>query len=86
MLSARLGFSGGYIDEEGGKEQKRRYFRCIKDLDVTEKKRRGELPGLVDNVFNNQAVLCRVAPPPGDGPDVEDWISELKEVQSMHFV
>lgn len=82
---SEAGVSGGYIDEEGGKEQKRRYFRCIKDLDVTEKKRRGELQGIVDNVFNNQAVLCRIDPAPEEGSEVEEWISELKEVYNMHF-
>ena len=69
----------------GGKGQKRRYFRCIKDLDVTEKKRRGELQGIVDNVFDNQAVLCRPGPAPEEGSKVEEWISELKKIGNMYF-
>ena len=81
---SEAGVSGGYIGDEG-EEQKRRYFRCIKDLDVTEQKRRGELQGIVDNVFNNQAVLCRIDPAPEEGSEVEDWISELKELYNMHF-
>lgn len=65
--------------------QHSKYFRIIRNFDVSSENGPGHLQCVLDKVFRNIAMQCVVGRPPVEGSDVESWIAGLKKLDNLHF-
>ena len=81
------GVRGAYVDEEGGAENiennKRKYFRILKGVDVTSEE--GKVENIIKQVFNNLAMEVVVEKPPVEDSDVAVWVEGLRKLPNLHF-
>ena len=93
-----FGQRGAYLEEEGGEDQQkpqnqngfqnngRKYFRVLRNLDVSSGEQAKTVQGVLENVFHGVAMKAVVETPPEEDSDVESWINSLKQLDCLHFV
>ena len=81
------GVRGAYVDQEGETENiennKRKYFRILKGVDVTSEE--GKVENIIKQVFNNLAMEVVVEKPPVEDSDVAAWVEGLRKLPNLHF-
>ena len=66
--------------------QHNKYYRIIRNFDVSSKDCLEMVQNVLDKVFCNIAMQCVVGSAPVEGSDVESWISGLRRLDFLHFV
>ena len=87
----QAGVRGAYIDNDGEGASadtgvKRKYFRVMKSLDVSDDETTCQVENIVREVFNNLAMKCIVE---GEIADVDSsvalFIAHLRRLSNLHF-
>ena len=78
-----LGVSGGYT----GDDQDRKYFRVLKNVDVSSEEQTKRVQDMIDDsVFKGLAMRATVDREPEADTRVSDFLAQLRECSSLHFI
>ena len=89
MLQA--GVRGAYIDNDGEDASvdtgvKRKYFRVMKSLDVSDDEAACQVESIIREVFNNLAMKCIVeGETADDDSSAASFIAHLRKLSNLHF-
>ena len=77
-----FGVPGSYVGEDAD----RKYFRVLKDMDVSDEEHRKRILSLIgDGVFRNLAMRVTLDAKPEPDSHVEEFVAILAELPSLHF-
>ena len=80
---------GAYLDEDeaGGAlaDVKRKYYRLLKSIDVSDEQQAAQVTNIIQEVFNNMAMKCLVDSQPETDSDVARFIDNLRKLSNLHF-
>ena len=79
------GVAGAYFAEDGN-EEKRKYYRVMKHIDVSEASQRQRVLQMVgEQVFKNLAIRVVLDSVPEQDTGVAAFVEQLREISSLHF-
>ena len=75
-------------DESSGgpsADVKRKYYRLLKSIDVSDEEQSVHVTNIIKEVFNNMAMKCLVESEPEADSDVKQFIDKLRKMPNLHF-
>ena len=75
-------------DESSGRasaDGKRKYYRLLKSIDVSDEEQTAQVTNIIKEVFNNMAMKCVLDSEPEADSDVKEFIDKLRKIPNLHF-